>query len=75
VRTTIAPARWRVRAATGQLDLLVGRRRTHYVATELVDQEKVPVPTIRRAGPLAVTVDRCLAPLFGAKIPLPEGDG
>jgi deazaflavin-dependent oxidoreductase (nitroreductase family) len=32
-----------VRAAAGQLDLLVGRRRTHYVATELVDEEKVPV--------------------------------
>jgi len=32
-----------VRAAAGQLDLLVGRRRTHYVATELVDDEKVPV--------------------------------
>ncbi len=32
-----------VRAASGQLDLLVGRRRTHYVATELVDEEKVPV--------------------------------
>ncbi len=32
-----------VRAAGGQLDLLVGRRRTHYVATELVDDEKVPV--------------------------------
>lgn len=32
-----------VRAASGQLDLLVGRRRTHYVATELVDEEKIPV--------------------------------
>ncbi|MHB1549415.1 MAG: nitroreductase family deazaflavin-dependent oxidoreductase [Acidimicrobiales bacterium] len=32
-----------VRAASGQLDLLVGRRRTHYVATELVNEEKVPV--------------------------------
>lgn len=32
-----------VRAARGQLDLLVGRRRTHYVATELRDEEKVPV--------------------------------
>jgi deazaflavin-dependent oxidoreductase (nitroreductase family) len=32
-----------VRAAAGQLVLLVGRRRTHYVATELVDEEKVPV--------------------------------
>ena len=32
-----------VRAAGGRLDLLLGRRRTHYVATELVDDEKVPV--------------------------------
>jgi deazaflavin-dependent oxidoreductase (nitroreductase family) len=32
-----------VRAAGGQLDLLLGRRRTHYVATELFDEEKVPV--------------------------------
>jgi hypothetical protein len=32
-----------VRAAGGQLDLLLGRRRTHYVATELPDDEKVPV--------------------------------
>ncbi len=32
-----------VRGAGGQLDLLVGRRRTHYVATELVDDEKAPV--------------------------------
>jgi deazaflavin-dependent oxidoreductase (nitroreductase family) len=32
-----------VRADGGRLDLLVGRRRTHYVATELPDEEKVPV--------------------------------
>ncbi len=32
-----------VRAAGGQLDLVVGRRRTHYLATELSDDEKVPV--------------------------------
>jgi deazaflavin-dependent oxidoreductase (nitroreductase family) len=32
-----------VRAADGHLDLLVGRRRTHYVATELPQEEKVPV--------------------------------
>jgi deazaflavin-dependent oxidoreductase (nitroreductase family) len=32
-----------VRAAEGRLDLLVGRRRTHYVATELVDGDKIPV--------------------------------
>lgn len=32
-----------VRAAGGQLDLLLGRKRTHYVATELPDEEKVPV--------------------------------
>lgn len=32
-----------VRAAAGHLDLLVGRRRTHYVATELINEEKVPV--------------------------------
>ena len=32
-----------VRAADGRLDLLLGRRRTHYVATELADGEKVPV--------------------------------
>ena len=38
-------AQWvrNVRAAGGQLDLLLGRRRTHYVATELSDEEKVPV--------------------------------
>ena len=32
-----------VRAAGGRLDLLLGRRRTHYVATELPDEDKVPV--------------------------------
>jgi len=32
-----------VRADGGRLDLLIGRRRTHYVATELADQKKVPV--------------------------------
>ena len=32
-----------VRAAGGRLDLLLGRRRTHDVATELPDEEKVPV--------------------------------
>ena len=32
-----------VRAADGQLDLLVGRRRRHYRATELSDDEKVPI--------------------------------
>jgi deazaflavin-dependent oxidoreductase (nitroreductase family) len=32
-----------VRAAGGRLDLLVGRRRTHYVAAELPDEDKVPV--------------------------------
>jgi deazaflavin-dependent oxidoreductase (nitroreductase family) len=32
-----------VRAAGGRLDLLLGRRRIHYVATELADDEKVPV--------------------------------
>jgi deazaflavin-dependent oxidoreductase (nitroreductase family) len=32
-----------VRAAEGNLDLLVGRRRTPYVATELHDEDKVPV--------------------------------
>ena len=38
-------AQWvrNVRAAGGRLDLLLGRRRTHYVATELPDEEKVPV--------------------------------
>ncbi len=38
-------AQWvrNVRAAGGRLDLLLGRRRTHYVATELVDEEKIPV--------------------------------
>ncbi|MHB1519562.1 MAG: nitroreductase family deazaflavin-dependent oxidoreductase [Acidimicrobiales bacterium] len=32
-----------VRAAGGRLDLLIGRSRTHYVATELADEEKIPV--------------------------------
>ncbi|MDA8032596.1 MAG: nitroreductase/quinone reductase family protein [Actinomycetota bacterium] len=32
-----------VRAAGGELDLVVGRHRTHYVATELADEAKVPV--------------------------------
>jgi deazaflavin-dependent oxidoreductase (nitroreductase family) len=32
-----------VRAADGELDLLVGRRRQQYRATELADDEKVPV--------------------------------
>ncbi len=32
-----------VRADGGRLDLLVGRRRTHYVAVELPDEDKVPV--------------------------------
>jgi deazaflavin-dependent oxidoreductase (nitroreductase family) len=32
-----------VRAAGGNLDLLLGRRRTHYVASELPDGDKVPV--------------------------------
>jgi len=38
-------AQWvrNVRAADGHLDLLLGRRRTHYTATELSDEEKVPV--------------------------------
>jgi deazaflavin-dependent oxidoreductase (nitroreductase family) len=38
-------AQWvrNVRAAGGRLDLLLGRRRTHYTATELSDAEKVPV--------------------------------
>lgn len=31
------------RAADGRLDLLVGRRREHFVATEVSDDEKVPV--------------------------------
>jgi deazaflavin-dependent oxidoreductase (nitroreductase family) len=31
------------RAAGGELDLLLGRSRTHYRATELADAEKVPV--------------------------------
>lgn len=32
-----------VRAAGGSLDLIVGARRTHYVAAELPDEDKVPV--------------------------------
>ena len=38
-------AQWvrNVRAADGQLDLLLGRKRTSYVATELFSDEKVPV--------------------------------
>lgn len=32
-----------VRAADGRLDLLLGRRRQHVVATELTDDEKPPV--------------------------------
>ena len=38
-------AQWvrNVRAAGGELDLLLGRTRTHYVATELPDEEKIPV--------------------------------
>lgn len=32
-----------VRAADGRLDLLLGRRRRHVVATELTDDEKPPV--------------------------------
>jgi deazaflavin-dependent oxidoreductase (nitroreductase family) len=32
-----------VRAADGRLDLLLGHRRTHYVATELTGDEKVPI--------------------------------
>ena len=38
-------AQWvrNVRAADGEFDLLLGRRRTHYLATELPDEEKIPV--------------------------------
>jgi len=38
-------AQWvrNVRADGGRLDLLVGRKRTHYVATELRGEDKVPV--------------------------------
>jgi deazaflavin-dependent oxidoreductase (nitroreductase family) len=32
-----------VRAAGGRLDLLLGKRRTHYLATELSDEEKAPI--------------------------------
>jgi deazaflavin-dependent oxidoreductase (nitroreductase family) len=31
------------RAAGGELDLLLGRSRSHYRATELIDEEKIPV--------------------------------
>lgn len=38
-------AQWvrNVRAAEGQLDLVLGRKRTRYVATELADEDKVAV--------------------------------
>jgi deazaflavin-dependent oxidoreductase (nitroreductase family) len=38
-------AQWvrNVRANQGHLDLLLGRRRTHWVARELSDDEKIPV--------------------------------
>jgi deazaflavin-dependent oxidoreductase (nitroreductase family) len=38
-------AQWvrNVRADGGRLDLLLGRRRTNYLATELRDEEKIPV--------------------------------
>lgn len=38
-------AQWvrNVRAAGGQLDLVLGRRRSHYVAKELSGKDKVPV--------------------------------
>ena len=32
-----------VRAADGRLDLLLGRKRTHYLATELPDGDKIPI--------------------------------
>ena len=32
-----------VRANSGRLDLLLGRRRTHYVAQEVADGDKIPV--------------------------------
>jgi deazaflavin-dependent oxidoreductase (nitroreductase family) len=32
-----------VRADGGRLDLLVGRRRTHYLAVEVPDEDKVPI--------------------------------
>jgi deazaflavin-dependent oxidoreductase (nitroreductase family) len=32
-----------LRAAGGRLDLLLGRRRGHYLATELPDDEKIPI--------------------------------
>jgi deazaflavin-dependent oxidoreductase (nitroreductase family) len=47
-RYLVAPrgeAQWvrNVRAAGGQLELLLGRKRTSYLATELPNEEKVPV--------------------------------
>jgi deazaflavin-dependent oxidoreductase (nitroreductase family) len=38
-------AQWvrNVRAAGGRVDLLLGRRRTRYLATELADADKVPI--------------------------------
>ncbi|HLI53150.1 MAG TPA: nitroreductase family deazaflavin-dependent oxidoreductase [Acidimicrobiales bacterium] len=38
-------AQWvrNVRAAGGRLDLLLGRRRTHYLATEVLAEDKVPI--------------------------------
>ncbi|MHB1923197.1 MAG: nitroreductase family deazaflavin-dependent oxidoreductase [Acidimicrobiales bacterium] len=38
-------AQWvrNVRAAGGKLDLVLGRKKTHYVATELTNEEKGPV--------------------------------
>jgi deazaflavin-dependent oxidoreductase (nitroreductase family) len=38
-------AQWvrNVRANSGELDLLLGKSRTHYAATELSDEEKVPI--------------------------------
>jgi deazaflavin-dependent oxidoreductase (nitroreductase family) len=32
-----------LRAADGELDLLIGRRRDHYLAVEVVDDQKVPI--------------------------------
>lgn len=42
-------AQWvrNVRSADGRLDLLLGRTRTHYIATELSDKEKEKVPVLR----------------------------
>lgn len=38
-------AQWvrNVRAAGGRLDLLLGRKRTHYLATEVFAEDKVPI--------------------------------